>query len=279
VATEVKLSTLAADAGGADGPLDPRTVADHLQALERLMVLENQPAWRPHLRSKAALREAPRRHFCDPSLAVAALGGSPDRLLKDLEWLGLLFESLVIRDLRVLAQALDGELFHYRDDYGVEVDAIVQLRDGRWGAIEIKLGPGQVEAAAAGLLRFRQQIDTRRTGEPAFLAVVCGSGYGYRRADGIAVVPVGALGLRAAFSSLSPWRCWSAAWSCIAPGCVRLTPWPLLPAPPAITTWWMNLCCARLRPRSRRPFPAPRCACSAPAPAAPNGPIPTLICW
>ena len=194
VATEVSLATLAADAGGADGPLDPRTVADHLQALERLMVLDNQPAWRPHLRSKAALRQASRRHFCDPSLAVAALGGSPDRLLKDLEWLGLLFESLVIRDLRVLAQALEGELFHYRDDYGIEVDAIVQLRDGRWGAIEIKLGPGQVEAAAAGLLRFRQQIDTSRTGEPAFLAVVCGSGYGYRRADGIAVVPVGALG-------------------------------------------------------------------------------------
>jgi hypothetical protein len=143
VATEVKLSTLAADAGGADGPLDPRTVADHLQALERLMVLENQPAWRSHQRSKAALRQAPRRHFCDPSLAVAALGGSPDRLLKDLEWLGLLFESLVIRDLRVLAQALEGELFHYRDDYGVEVGAIVELRDGRWGAIEIKLGPGQ----------------------------------------------------------------------------------------------------------------------------------------
>jgi hypothetical protein len=84
---------------------------------------------------------APRRHFCDPSLAAAALGGSPDRLLKDLEWFGLLYESLVIRDLRVLAQALDGEVLHYRDDYGVEVDTIVQLRDGRWGAIEIKLGP------------------------------------------------------------------------------------------------------------------------------------------
>ncbi|MCX5958053.1 MAG: DUF4143 domain-containing protein [Cyanobacteria bacterium] len=193
VATEVSLTTLAADAGGADGPLDPRTVADHLQALERLMVLENQPAWRPHLRSKAALRQAPRRHFCDPSLAVAALGGSPDRLLKDLEWLGLLFESLVIRDLRVLAQALDGEVFHYRDNYGVEVDAIVQLRNGRWGAIEIKLGQGQVEAAASSLLRFRSQLDIGRTGEPAFLAVVCGSGYGYRRADGISVVPVGSL--------------------------------------------------------------------------------------
>jgi predicted AAA+ superfamily ATPase len=190
-ATEVSLATLAADA---DGALDPRTVNDHLQALERLMVLENQPAWRPHLRSKAALRQAPRRHFCDPSLAVAALGASPDRLLKDLEWLGLLFESLVIRDLRVLAQALDGEVFHYRDDYGIEVDAIVQLRDGRWGAIKIKLGEGQVDAAALGLLRFRQQIDTSRTGEPAFLAVVCGKGYGYQRSDGIAVIPVGALG-------------------------------------------------------------------------------------
>jgi len=97
-------------------------------------------------------------------------------------------------DQVMMAQALDGEVFHYRDDYGIEVDAIVQMRDGRWGAIEVKLGQGQVEAAAAGLLRFRQQIDTRRTGEPAFLAVICGSGYGYRRADGIAVVPVGALG-------------------------------------------------------------------------------------
>ncbi len=113
-------------------------------------MLENQPAWRPHLHSKAAL------------------GGSPERLLKDLEWLGLLFESLVIRDLRVLVQVLDGEVFHYRDNDGVE--------------------------AAAGLQRFRHQIDTRRTGDPVFLAVNCGSGYGYRRADGIAVLPVGALG-------------------------------------------------------------------------------------
>ena len=195
VATEVSLNTLAADAGGGDGPLDPRTVADHLQALERLMVLEHQPAWRPHLRSKAAMRQAPRRHFCDPSLAVAALGASPERLLAELAWMGQLFESLVIRDLRVLAQALDGEVFHYRDNYGVEVDAIVQLRDGRWGAVEIKLGEGQVEAAAASLLRFANQLNLERTGSPAFLAVVCGKGYGYRRPDGIAVVPVGALGL------------------------------------------------------------------------------------
>lgn len=193
VATEVSVATLAADAGGADGPLDPRTTADYLQALERLMVVEPQPAWRPHLRSKAALRQAPRRHFCDPSLAVAALGGSPERLLRDLELLGLLFESLVIRDLRVFAQALDGEVFHYRDNYGIEVDAIVQLRDGRWGAIEIKLGEGQVESAARGLLRFCDQIDTARTGAPTFLLVVCGKGYGYRREDGVWVLPIGAL--------------------------------------------------------------------------------------
>jgi predicted AAA+ superfamily ATPase len=186
---------LAADAGGGDGPLDPRTVADQLQALERLLVLEHQPAWRPHLRSKAAMRQAPRRHFCDPSLAVAALGGGPERLLADLPWLGQLLESLVIRDLRVLAQALDGEVFHYRDNYGIEVDAIVQLRDGRWGAVEIKLGEGQVEAAAAGLLRFQKQLDLTRTGQPSFLAVVWGKGYGYRRPDGIAVVPIGALAL------------------------------------------------------------------------------------
>lgn len=98
------------------------------------MVLEHQPAWRPHLRSKAAMRQAPRRHFCDPSRAVAALGASPERLLTELAWMGQLFESLVIRDLCVLAQSLDGEVFHDRDNDGVEVDAIVQLHDGRWSA-------------------------------------------------------------------------------------------------------------------------------------------------
>lgn len=190
-ATEVKLSTLA---GGADGPLDGRTVTDYLQALERLMVIEDQPAWAPHLRSRARLRKAAKRHFVDPSLALAATGASAERLLEDVEWFGQVFESLVIRDLRVLSQPLGGEVLHYRDDYGVEVDAIVQLHDGRWGAIEIKLGESQVDAAAASLKRFSEQIDSQRTGSPAFLAVICGKGYGYRRADGVIVVPVGALG-------------------------------------------------------------------------------------
>jgi hypothetical protein len=130
----------------------------------------------------------------DPSLALAATGASAERLLEDVEWFGQVFESLVIRDLRVLSQPLGGEVLHYRDDYGIEVDAIVQLCDGRWGAIEIKLGEGQVDDAATNLKRFAEQIDSQRSGSPAFLAVICGKGYGYCRADGVFVVPVGVLG-------------------------------------------------------------------------------------
>ena len=188
-ATEARLSTLAADVA-----LDERTVTDYLKVLEQLMVIEDQPAWAPHLRSRARLRKAPKRHFVDPSLALAASGAAAERLLEDFEWFGQLFESLVIRDLRVLSQPLEGEVLHYRDDYGVEADAIVQLRDGRWGAIAIKLGEGQVDQAAANLKRVSDQIDSQRSGSAAFLAVICGKGYGYRRPDGVVVVPVGALG-------------------------------------------------------------------------------------
>lgn len=192
-ATEVAITALAADAGGGDGPLDRHTVAAYLDALDRLMVIEDQPAWSPHLRSRATLRESPKRHFVDPSLAVAALGASPQRLLDDLNFFGLLFESLVVRDLRVLAQPLDGTVFHYRDQYGLEVDAIVQLIDGRWAAFEIKLGPGLVDDGAASLLKFRDRVDTSRSGEPSVLGVVVGTGLGYVRPDGVAVVPIGAL--------------------------------------------------------------------------------------
>jgi hypothetical protein len=114
---------LAADAGGDDGPLSRDTVSDYLSALERLMVVEDQPAWSPHLRSKAILRAAPKRHFVDPSLAVAAVGGSADRLLADLRYFGFVFESLIVRDLRVLGQPLDAEVYHYRDNTGLEAAA------------------------------------------------------------------------------------------------------------------------------------------------------------
>jgi predicted AAA+ superfamily ATPase len=192
-ATEVAVTVLAADAGGGDGPLDRHTVAEYLNILDRLMIIEDQPAWAPHLRSRANLRTSPKRHFVDPSLAVAALGAGPDRLLGDLNLLGLLFESLVIRDLRVLAQPLDGQVLHYRDNYGVEADAVVQLADGRWAAFEIKLGAGLVDEGAEALLRFRSAVDTRKSGEPAVLGVIAGTGFGYVRPDGIAVIPVGAL--------------------------------------------------------------------------------------
>jgi hypothetical protein len=193
-ATYAAATTLASDAGGAEVPLHPDTVRDYLGALERLMIVENQPAWAPHLRSKSVLRKAPKRHFVDPSLAAAALRATPERLLGDLELLGFLFESLVMRDLRVYAQRADARVLQYRDNTGLEVDAIVETAGGGWGAFEIKLGHGHVEDAAATLLKFAARVDTRTSGPPSFLAVIVGAGYGYVRADGVAVVPIGALG-------------------------------------------------------------------------------------
>jgi hypothetical protein len=158
------------------------------------MIVEDQPAWAPHLRSKYVLRSAPKRHFVDPSLAVAALRASPERLLRDMKLLGFLFESLVVRDLRVYAQASDARVLQYRDSRGLEVDAIVEAADGRWAAFEIKLGPGQVDEAAASLHKFAKQIDTDACGRPAALGVIVGTGYAYDRDDGVKVIPIGALG-------------------------------------------------------------------------------------
>lgn len=194
VATEATLATLSADAGAEDGILARDTVADYLEALQRLMIVEDQPAWSPHLRSKARVRGAAKRHFVDPSLAAAALRATPERLLADLNLLGLLFESLVVRDLRVYAQACDASVLHYRDSNGREVDAIVEVADGRWAAFEIKLGQGQVDEGAASLLRFAEQVDVSKCGAPGCLGVIVATGYGYRRPDGVAVIPIGALG-------------------------------------------------------------------------------------
>ncbi len=194
VATPVAATTLAADTGGSGGALDTDTVRDYLAALARLMIVEDQPAWAPHLRSRSLLRRSPIRHFVDPSLAVAALRASPDRLLADLNLFGLLFESLVVRDLRVYAQAADAGVFHFRDNTGLEVDAIVEAADGRWAAFEVKLGPGQVDEAARTLRRFVERIDTSRSGAPAALGVITSTGYAYVRDDGISVIPIGVLG-------------------------------------------------------------------------------------
>lgn len=193
ISTYAAATTLAADTGGADGTVDHDTVRDYLAALDRLMIVEDQPAWSPRLRSRSILRSSAKRHFVDPSLAVAALRATPDRLLKDLNLLGFLFESLVVRDLRIYAQAMDAQVLQYRDNTGLEVDVIIEAADGRWGAFEIKLGPSMVDQAAASLHKFASRIDTRHVGEPATLGVIVGFGYGYQRDDGISVIPLGAL--------------------------------------------------------------------------------------
>lgn len=194
VATPVTVSTLALDTGGSDGALKEHTAAEYLAVLERLFVVENQAAWAPHLRSRYVLRRAAKRHFVDPSLAVAALKTSPAALLRDLNFLGLLFESLVVRDLRIYAQAGDGRVLQYRDSDGLEVDAIVENADGRWAAFEIKLGgAAAIEQAAVSLTTFSKRVDPRKSGEPVALGVVVGEGYGYVRDDGIHVIPIGAL--------------------------------------------------------------------------------------
>ncbi len=195
VATSAGLATIARDVAGPEqASMTSHTARSYLNGLERLMVVEDQPPWAPHLRSRSRLQVSPRRHFVDPSIAAAALGAGPDHLLSDFSWFGLLFESIVIRDLRVYAQAMGARVYHYRDHTGLEVDAVVDAGPGRWAAFEIKLGLSRIDDAACSLLKFSERVDTSRSGEPAALGVIVDSGFGYDRPDGVSVVPVGTLG-------------------------------------------------------------------------------------
>ena len=193
-ATYASTTTIVADTDTGSGTLARETVRDYLQALARLMIVEDQPAWAPHLRSRSILRSGAKRHFVDPSLAAAALVADEQRLLQDLNLFGLLFESLVVRDLRIYAQATHGQILQYRDNTGLEIDAIVELGDGQWGAFEIKLGNDGIDAGAAALHRFVERIDLTKCGAPAVIGVITGSGYGYVREDSVAVIPITALG-------------------------------------------------------------------------------------
>lgn len=195
-ATTAPNSRLAHDADQ-DRPLNHQTVRAYLDALTRLFVVEDLPAWPTHLRSRARLTKSPKRHFVDPSLAAAALRAGPDTLLADLETFGLLFESLVVRDLRVYAEAQECDVYHHRLDTGLEADAIIRRRyTGEWIAVEVKLShsPEAVDTAARSLLRATGAVDTSRTGPLAALLVITPAGYSYTRPDGIAVVPITALG-------------------------------------------------------------------------------------
>ena len=194
VATTASFSKLASEAAG-DRPLNRTTATEYLRSLERLFIVEDAPAWRSHLRSRATLQSSPKRHFVDPSLATAALAAGPERLLADLEALGFLFESLVVRDLRIYGQASQASVYHYRDSDRLEVDVIVEARDGRWLAAEVKLGGDDgIEQAARSLLRLRGKVDDSRIRPPSKLLIITAGGYGYDRPDGTTVLPITALG-------------------------------------------------------------------------------------
>jgi len=170
------------------------TLYDYLDTLQRLMILEDQPAWSTHIRSSHTLRNSPKRHFTDVSLAVAVLGANQQLLLNDLNFTGFLFESMVVHDLRVYGQANDAKVYHYRDSSGLEVDSIVQKYNGDWSAFEIKLGTGQIEEAAENLLRFAKLVDTEKTGAPKSLNIITGTGMSYTRKDGVNVIALASLG-------------------------------------------------------------------------------------
>lgn len=175
--------------------LSDKTIYDYINALKRIFVIEDLSAWNPNLRSKTAIRTSDTRYFVDPSIAVAALRLGPQDLLNDLHTFGFLFENLCIRDLRVFADVLDGDLYHYRDKSGLECDAVLHLRNGRYGLIEVKLGGDEaIEDGARNLLKFREKIDTDKMKEPSFMMVLCGtSSYAYQREDGVYVIPIGCL--------------------------------------------------------------------------------------
>ena len=179
----------------AESSMTEETISSYITALKKLFVIEDAPAWNPNLRSKTAIRTSDTRYFVDPSIATAALGVGPEKLIADLNTMGLLFETMCIRDLRVYSEALDGKVYHFRDKNGLECDAVTHLRDGRYGLVEIKLG-GQrlIDEGAKTLHTLSGKIDTGKMMPPSFMMVLTVTGaYAYRRKDGIWVVPIGCL--------------------------------------------------------------------------------------
>jgi len=193
IATTANYQTILEDIEATDLGVSTKTIASYLNALRRIFVVENLPAWSPSLRSKTAIRTTEKRHFVDPSIATAIMRINPEGVLSDFEYFGFLFEALCTRDVRIYAQAIDGDVFHYRDKSGLEADLIVRLRNGKWGAIEVKLGHKQIEEAAKNLLELKAKIDDKKMGEASFLMIITGGQFAYQRKDGIWVVPIGCL--------------------------------------------------------------------------------------
>jgi predicted AAA+ superfamily ATPase len=193
IATMATIRTIRDDIalGDADTSISEKTISQYLTALGRIFVTENLPAWNPVLRSKTVIRTSVKRHFVDPSIATAVMRLTPSHLLEDFQYFGSLFESLCTRDLRIYAEAIDGQVFHYRDASGLESDTVVSLNDGRWAPIEVKLGAKEIEEAAEHLLELKAKVDTKKMNEPSFLMILTGTEFAYRRDDGVLVVPIG----------------------------------------------------------------------------------------
>ena len=193
VATQASLETIRSDIISNDvETFDKEALYGYLNALKRIFVIEDSPAWNPNLRSKTAIRTSDTRYFADPSIAVAALGLGPTDLVNNLALMGLIFENLCVRDLRIYADALDGSVYHYRDKTGLECDAVIHLRNGSYGLVEVKLGGDQsINEGAESLLKLTSKIDTEKMKKPAFLMVLCGvAPFAYKREDGVFVVPI-----------------------------------------------------------------------------------------
>lgn len=193
ISTMASGQTIMADMESNDIGISEKTLSLYLNALRRIFVIEDTPAWMPSLRSKTAIRTSPKRNFVDPSIATAVMRTNPSGLLNDFETFGFMFESICTRDMRIYAQANDGAVFHYRDKNELESDMIISLRDGRWAPIEVKLGNKQIDEAAKNLLSLQSKINTEKMGKPSFLMVITGGEFAYTRDDGVLVVPIGCL--------------------------------------------------------------------------------------
>ncbi|HBP25348.1 MAG TPA: hypothetical protein DD618_00115 [Acholeplasmatales bacterium] len=192
-ASEATNASILEDLKALDSSTSENTLIDYLDVLNKLYLSEDLKTWNPNLRSKTAIRSSPARFFIDPSIGASALKLTTEKLLNDFEIFGLFFEALAIRDLRIYAEYNSGEVFRYKDKNGLEIDAIIQLIDGRWGAIEVKMGSHLFDDAAKKLIAFSNKINQKKMGEPAFLAIISATERAYIREDGVKIIPLGCL--------------------------------------------------------------------------------------
>ena len=193
ISTQASIQSITNDVINNFDSINRKTVGEYLKALSKIFVIEDLKAWSPKLRSKTLISTSPTRHFVDPAIAAYFLDAKPTDLLNDLKTMGLLFESLVVRDLRIYTENLGGKVYHYRDHSGQEADAILHFKDGQWAAIEVKLGDRAIDEGAESLKKLADKIDNDAIHQPAFMAVITGTGYAYKREDGVYVIPIGCL--------------------------------------------------------------------------------------